>query len=385
MSDLTTRIMPVGKHFLPPVSDGKKCRALRRIARICTAAMMLAGGLGMLEAQDPEAAEATLGSEFRARVTFKADSVVSGPEILLRDVATIESDDAELVQRLSRLVVGPRPRVGQTISFRGRGVRLLVRGSRRELGLSDSEIDVAGARTTKITVESQTIGPADLLDRVRPWLVNEAQQAYGADRVELDYRTPPRPITIGVGAWELRPMLAQLPRIAPSVLSVPVTLLIDGQVVGSSSLALNLQAYATIAVAKRGVARREAVTDADVEYLEKDITELKGLPIVVDADDLIGLRATRSLRMGEPLTDLNCELLPLIEKGDFVIVYIEAPYLRLTVKGEAQEDGRAGDVVRVRNIDSDEIIHATVIRKRLVRVELATSAIGAEDLTALAP
>ena len=43
--------------------------------------------------------------------------------------------------------------------------------------------------------------------------------------------------------------------------------------------------------------------------------------------------------------------------------------LRVTAKGEAQQDGRAGEKIRVRNVDSRKEIVGRVVERGLVEVE----------------
>ena len=169
-----------------------------------------------------------------------------------------------------------------------------------------------------------------------------------------------------------------------SVLSLPVAIRVDGRIAATVTLALNLQMHSTVAVAKRSAARHEALGDADVEFVDVDLANLNGSPMARNADDLIGLRTTRDVQVGDPLTDANCELMPLVEKGDQVTVFVEARHIRLSTAGEAQRDGRSGDVIEVRNLRSDRIIRGTVIGKGIVRVVVPQPETAVTHETALA-
>ena len=74
--------------------------------------------------------------------------------------------------------------------------------------------------------------------------------------------------------------------------------------------------------------------------------------------------------MGENLTDQNSETIPLIDKGDQVTILLEAPRMSITTTGEALQDGRLGDFIRIKNLMSDKVIQARVVKERLVQVDL---------------
>ena len=124
-------------------------RALSPIGKSVVATMLI-GGLGIaLQAH----------ARVRATVTFETDATVTETSVRLGDLAKVETDDAALRENLEALVVGPSPRVGDTWNLRSGSVRLAVRRERLRLGLSDSEMEFAGAEVTRVAVASQEITP----------------------------------------------------------------------------------------------------------------------------------------------------------------------------------------------------------------------------------
>ena len=384
----TQRHQLTGKHFPSRTRYGKKYRAGEAIVGTAILFCMLAGGLGIAKAQtkrvDNEAATANAVAAHRATITFAENAVVSTDEVTLADIASIQSDDADLCKQLAAIVIGPGPHIGQVLNFRGDGLRLLMRRDRRELGIDAADIALQGADLTRIVAESQTIEPDALLDAITQWAADQAKNTYGAHQVRIDYRMTPDPIAITKGAWEAKPQMARLPSRVPTTLSVPVAIAVDGRIVTNVTLALNLQMQSMVAVATKPVARHEALSPENVEFVDVDLASLNGSPMAHDAEHLNGLRATRDIMVGDPLTDTNAEQTPLVEKGDQVTVYLQSQLIRLTTVGEAQQDGRAGELIKIRNLRSDKIIRATVVGERVVRVELPGLQVAAAE-TALAP
>lgn len=319
--------------------------------------LVVLGGLGMAQ----ESARVTL--------RFREEAVLQGGAICLGDVASVEATDAALKARLEGMVLGPSPRVGQTFAVRAEGVRLLLRRDGRLWNLSEREVAFEGAKTTFVRVASHEIEPSALLEPIRRWVERAVATTFGAERVEIEVTTPPPQVRIPQGTWVVEPALTRFPSRLPQVLSLPVRIVVEGVPCQNLTLALKLRAYRTIAVAARALHRHEELAPGDVELKETDLTTLNGETAVSRAEELFGWRVVRDVAAGEPLTRQNCESAPVVRKGEPVTLYLEAPSLRLTLVGEAEQDGRPGDVIRCKNLRSGKTIRGVVVGKRLVRVD----------------
>jgi len=59
---------------------------------------------------------------------------------------------------------------------------------------------------------------------------------------------------------------------------------------------------------------------------------------------------------------------PLVRRGDIVILTAEGRGLRAVTQGEAREEGRPGQVIRVRNLTSNREVYGQVDGERSVRI-----------------
>lgn len=148
-----------------------------------------------------------------------------------------------------------------------------------------------------------------------------------------------------------------------------VTLLtrIDGQVVHNESIRVELEALAEIAVAADNLRRGDKLGPEDISFQQQDISRLRQ-PLFT-ADDVYGKRLKRSLRLGRPLLRKQVEFPPVIKRGDRVVIQVQRQGLMLSAIGEAKQDGRQDETIRVMNSNSRKEVLCRVIAPGLVTVE----------------
>jgi flagellar basal body P-ring formation protein FlgA len=84
--------------------------------------------------------------------------------------------------------------------------------------------------------------------------------------------------------------------------------------------------------------------------------------------DAAGKVTTRALRPGEFLTRRSLEDADIIRSGTAVRLLVETGSLRMSVIARALQNGKLGDRIKVRNMDSDRVITAVVTGRGEVRV-----------------
>lgn len=87
------------------------------------------------------------------------------------------------------------------------------------------------------------------------------------------------------------------------------------------------------------------------------------------ARGVVGKVARRTLVAGRPIPINAVEVQSLIDEGSRVQLIFRSGGLTIMGVGKAIQAGRAGDVIRVQNVDSGTIIHGTVSDDGSVYVE----------------
>lgn len=194
-----------------------------------------------------------------------------------------------------------------------------------------------------------------------------AEQSELLPHVELRFKSMvlPEPYRIPQGRVEHQVIPAK-----PGVIgSRRITLLtrVDNQIIRNQSIRIELEALAEIAVSAGGLRRGKIIAVGDIELRYQDISRLKEPFFAVE--DILGKRMKRSIRLGEPLQRQQVEFPPVIKRGERVVIQARRQGLMLSAAGEAKQDGRTGDAIRVMNSNSRKEVLCQVVAPGLVTVE----------------
>jgi flagella basal body P-ring formation protein FlgA len=106
--------------------------------------------------------------------------------------------------------------------------------------------------------------------------------------------------------------------------------------------------------------------DVALQLLRADVV---GQNVLTSLDHLVGKSARHALLNGRPLNDADVQEPKLVDRGSIVTMTYRTEYLVMTAHGKARENGTAGDVVRVQNLNSGKTVEAIVTGPDTVTVQ----------------
>ena len=106
--------------------------------------------------------------------------------------------------------------------------------------------------------------------------------------------------------------------------------------------------------------------DVSLQLLRADVV---GQNVLTSLDHLIGKSARHSLLNGRPLNASDVRDPQLVGRGNIVTMTYRTDNLVITAHGKARENGTAGDVIRVQNLNSGKTVEAVVTGPDLVTVQ----------------
>lgn len=123
-------------------------------------------------------------------------------------------------------------------------------------------------------------------------------------------------------------------------------------------------------VLNKRMQRNEIIGKRDVEWIKVRKRKIR-TEVILDAGDLIGMAARRTIREGLPVRRAEVQRPVLVAKRSIITVLHQTRFMQLTARGRALQDGGKGDIVRVANLQSNKIIEAEVTGLNRVTVRLA--------------
>ena len=138
----------------------------------------------------------------------------------------------------------------------------------------------------------------------------------------------------------------------------------------STRMRLTGRAFRTIdvPVLSNRVLRGDIIRDGDVEYIRMSAERVQR-DVIVDASELIGKTPKRGMRAGQPVRGTDVTRPLLVPKNSLVMIVHQVHNMTLTAQGKAIEAGADGDVIQIKNAQSNQVIEAEVIGPGRVAVK----------------
>lgn len=128
-----------------------------------------------------------------------------------------------------------------------------------------------------------------------------------------------------------------------------------------------LKVQKTVPVARRLIRFGERIQTEDIEMMESNITHLKEEP--PQASQVVGLVANKSLSAKMPilLSDLKREF--AAQRGQTVKAVIGREDFEISINATAEENGFIGDIVKIKNTETQKTMSAVVVDKGVVKIQ----------------
>lgn len=140
-------------------------------------------------------------------------------------------------------------------------------------------------------------------------------------------------------------------------------------------IAGSITSITQIPVLSRPMNSGDIITSEDIQYIDMKSSDVSS-SLMVDAAKLIGQTPRRAVGAMKPVAASDIMLPPAVKKGEVVTMTLQSGKLQLTAQGRSLENGSVGDVVRIVNTSSQQVIQAVVTADRTVAVGAPDTALG---------
>lgn len=90
---------------------------------------------------------------------------------------------------------------------------------------------------------------------------------------------------------------------------------------------------------------------------------------IISPRSLIGVQAARFLNPGQVISFNDLKREQILKKGQFVKAIVGSDSFEVSISALAEEAGSLGDVVKVKNMDSQKIFAGKIVERGIVRIE----------------
>jgi flagella basal body P-ring formation protein FlgA len=288
-------------------------------------------------------------------------AIVEKDEILLGEIADVESEDHVLIQKLKSIVVGRSPLPAKSRYIEREYIKLRLKKSNIDLSkltlqipekikVSRSFVEISREEIKKIS--SDYIYGKEFWDKNNTRIINiQVSKLRPLPKGRITYKVIPPKIINGMGTIPLS-----------------ILFLLDGELYKKVKATVKIKIFKEVVVTKKPLGRYRTITQDDVYMQKMDITNLPN-DIITNYKDVLGKRVRRNIWAKVVLRSEYIEFPPLVKRGDTVLIVAETEKMKITALGEVRKSGRRGERVKVINLNSNKRIFARIIDENTVKVD----------------
>src|SRR3990170_8847601 len=298
----------------------------------------------------------------KIRIEIKDKVTLPENQMVLGDIACVSCNNPSLLERINNIFIGNTPWPGNARKIE----KDIINARLMDEGIDLKDVAYGSTTSSLIDVESIAITGEEIIKKAKEYLLSklsrpESEIIIESDRPPMDKLLPAKG---GDVLWEISQIDANKNR---GNVQLVVRISIDEKQYLKIPIFLTIRTYEDIVIPNKKINRHDILTTDDLVVKRMETTKLAGIKFD-NIEDLIGKRAIRSILPNIPITAEMIDNPPLIKKGDFIKVSVQSGNLHIVTKGVAKEDGYAGKVIRIKNIDSNKELYGKVEDSTTVKI-----------------
>lgn len=212
---------------------------------------------------------------------------------------------------------------------------------------------------------NQVVTSEEIRQKAEEYLMNQLN--WDPESMEVDVKYKGEDLVLPEGELNLDyRMSANSSQIGRIPVSLQVK--VDDRFLKRVRLSSQVEVYQDVVRLVNPVRRGEVLNNGDVavdRVRSKRI--LRNLPNGLD--EVVGMEATKNLKDGKIVTLRDLRKVPLVARGDRVILVIKKGSLKITTPGTVREDGFKNSIIQVVNLETKKPVYGEVIDANTVEVK----------------
>ena len=214
--------------------------------------------------------------------------------------------------------------------------------------------------------QSRTLTTEQLKTTIEKYVLHKLQLS--KDELLLEFPNLEKQTAVKITFDEIKILPSQKP-VRKGVQLIKCGLFRNGQHLKTLNVNTRIRTFQKVVVSKKKLGRFAVVSPEDLQLARLETTHLTKKTFS-SLKELSGLRTTRLIQTGDVITENLVETLPVITRGGRVQIRFKRGELEITTPGVARQDGKIGDEIRVKCVESKKSYTAKVIDAKTVLVNL---------------
>jgi flagella basal body P-ring formation protein FlgA len=294
-------------------------------------------------------------------MNLKEQACVRSNQVVVADVAELHGSDSNRIDRLKQVRLTISPVFGTVKALSRNQVRELIETAAGPL----QDVEITGAVLVQIKRQGRQVIAEEIYPVLKTYILESLP--WTASEVEI--------VSVGNLKGTEIPLEDAVLRVPPNTtLSglkntlIPIEIVQSGKPLYSFWITADIRVRATVLAAAKRIPSGKIITAEDIKEVESDIEDCRPA-YVRNAGDIIGKASRRLLVPDDVLTHEYFVDPFLVRSGEVVRLRLDRNGIALSTLVRAEQDGRLGQVIRVRNVDFDKVLKAQVTGPSEVRIQ----------------
>jgi flagellar basal body P-ring formation protein FlgA len=285
-------------------------------------------------------------------VKLKNQVIVQSNGIILKDVADLQGTDAKQLEKLAQIPLGaaPHPGVVATLS------RYQITNFIQKAVGSILEIEFTGAEIVQIRLQGRPLESEEIVSCIKSYLIQNTP--WKESEIEIQSIEHPQGIELPPGDSQLR-ISSRLPVTGRGRIIFPFEIVQDGKIQQYFWTTTKIRINAGILTAAKSIPPGKVVDLEDVVLSAATIGDLHAAYLQTP-DEIVGKISQRNISPGDPLTRDAFKNPIVIKRGETIHLRLQRSGIVLTALGRAEQDGRLGQMIKVRNLEFSTSLNAEI-------------------------
>jgi flagella basal body P-ring formation protein FlgA len=285
------------------------------------------------------------------RVYLPRNVAVDGDSLVLGQIAVMSCADDAVLTKAAGIAMGRAPWSREALVID----RATILSRLATCGVAAPRVQFSGAEKVTVNRNEKTIARQEVLKLAEAFLQKSRP---AGDEARLQLVREPNELVLPEGKEvSLKPRLSDGP---PSGhVKVEVAAVCDGQEVGVSDVLFKMVYPVRRAVAVKDIPSGAVITE-DNARIEIVTADSKSSGAWVSPYGMVALQRLPAGAVIRPALLMNPKAAPVVKRNQTVTMKIEGVGFKVIARGEALDDGRTGEFVKVRNVDTKRIVTARV-------------------------